>query len=231
MYNYSMLGTFTNTILVIIGSIVGIFIRKGIPEPIKQIIMIGLGIFTCLLGLKMGFEMEKPLVILISLVLGGIIGQLLNIEESIEQIGKTLQKIIRFSESDTFSKGFVTASILFSVGPMTILGCIQDGLLHKPELLITKSIMDGISAIILCSTLGIGVLFSALVVFLFQGSMTLLASQLHFLGEPVFLNDFTGTGGMLVFAIGIRLLGIKDIKVGNFLPALILVVILKFLIP
>ncbi len=224
-----MIGTITNTITVIAGSLIGTGIKTHIPEKLRLTVMIGLGIFTCVLGLKLGLQMEKPLIVLVSLVFGGVIGQLLNIEKLIEQIGARLQKIIRFGKSDSFSQGFVTASILFSIGPMTILGCIQDGLLHKPELLITKSIMDGISAIILTSTLGVGVLFSAIVVFLFQGSMTLLAGQLHFLSEPVFLNDFTGTGGMLVFAIGIRLLGIKDIKVGNFLPALIFVIALKII--
>lgn len=153
----------------------------------------------------------------------------MDIEELIEAIGEKFKKIGKFSESWTFSQGFVPTSILFSAGPMTILGCTQDGLLHKPELLITKSIMDGISAIILTSILGVGVIFSAIVVLLFQGSMTLLPGQLHFIGEPYYLNDFTGIGGMLVFAIGIRLFGVKDIKVGNFLPALILVVILKLL--
>ncbi len=224
-----MVGTITNTISVIVGSLVGTAIKTRIPEKLRQTVMTGLGFFTCILGLKLGLQMEKPLIVLVSIVLGGVIGQLLNIEKLIEQIGAKMQKIIRFLESDRFSQGFVTASILFSIGPMTILGCIQDGLLHRPELLITKSIMDGISAIILTSALGIGVIFSAIVVFLFQGSMTLLAGQLHFLGEPAFLNDFTGTGGMLVFAIGVRLLGIKDIKVGDFLPALIFVIALKMI--
>lgn len=225
-----MLGTITNTILVIIGSTIGLFVKKGIPENIKNIILTGLGIFTCALGLKMGIQMEKPIAIIISLVSGGIIGELIDIEAFIEQIGEKIKKIKTFSESKNFAQGFVTASILFSVGPMTILGCIQDGLSHKPELLITKSIMDGISAIILTSTLGIGVLFSAVVVLLFQGSITILASQLNFLGTPYFLNDFTGIGGILVFAIGIRLLGLKDIKVGNFLPALVIIILFKLFI-
>lgn len=223
-----MIGTITNTLLVILGSITGLLVKKGIPEQINTIIISGLGIFTCIFGLKMGLQMENPLIIIISLVLGGIIGQVLKIEKSIEQFAGTIRKIRMFSESETFSKGFVTASILFSIGPMTILGCIQDGLFHRPELLITKSIMDGISAIILASTLGIGVLFSAVVVLIFQGSMTILAGHLHFLGEPYFLNDFTGIGGMLVFGIGIRLLGIKEIRVGNFLPGLIFLVLFKF---
>lgn len=225
-----MIGTITNTVLVLIGSLIGMLLQKGIPENIKQIIMSGLGIFTCILGIKMGIQMETPIIVIVSLVLGGISGEILKIEESIELIGEKFKKIIRFSESGRFSQGFVTASILFSVGPMTILGCIQDGLLHKPELLITKSIMDGISAIILTSTLGIGVLFSAIVVLLFQGSITILAGQLDFLGEPYYLNDFTGIGGMLVFGIGIRLLGIKDIKVGNFLLGLLFIILLKSLI-
>jgi uncharacterized membrane protein YqgA involved in biofilm formation len=224
-----VIGTITNTVLVIAGSIIGLTIKAGIPVKIKTIIMTGLGIFTCVLGIKMGIQMEKPVFVILSTIIGAIIGELLNIEEAVEQIGENIKKIVRFSEKERFSQGFVTASILFSIGPMTILGCIQDGLLHKPELLITKSIMDGISAVILTSTLGIGVIFSSIVVFLFQGSMTLLAGQLHFFGQPHFLNDFTGIGGILVFAIGIRLLGIKDIKVGNFLPALVLIVLFKLI--
>ena len=224
-----MTGTITNTVLVIAGSIIGLFIKAGIPDKIKTIIMTGLGIFTCILGIKMGIQMDKPILVILSLITGGIIGELLNIEASIERTGEKLRKIVKFGETERFSQGFVTASILFSIGPMTILGCIQDGLLHKPELLITKSIMDGVSAVILTSTLGIGVIFSAIVVLLFQGSITLLAAQLHFLGQPHFLNDFTGIGGILVFAIGIRLLGIKDIKVGNFLPALVLIVLFKLI--
>ncbi len=225
-----MLGTITNTVFVIIGSIIGLFLKKGFPEHIKDIILMGLGIFTCILGLKMGIIMEKPLMVIISLISGGIVGTILNVEHFVEQIGEKFRKIGTFFDTKSFTKGFVTASILFSIGPMTILGCIQDGLLHRPELLITKSIMDGISAIILTSTLGIGVLFSAIVVFLFQGSITLLSSQLRFLGTPYFLNDFTGIGGMLVFAIGIRLLEIKDIKVGNYLPALVIIVLLKLIL-
>lgn len=225
-----MLGTITNTILVILGSITGLFLRKGIPDKINNIILTGLGTFTCILGIKMGIQMEKPIAIVISLVIGGILGELINIELLIEQLGEKFKKIRGFSESKTFAQGFVTASILFSIGPMTVLGCIQDGLLHRPELLITKSIMDGISAVILASALGIGVLFSAIVVLLFQGSITLLAGQLHFLGTPYFLTDFTGIGGILVFAIGLRLLGIKDIKVGNFLPSLLIIVLLKLIV-
>ncbi|MGB9721045.1 MAG: DUF554 domain-containing protein [bacterium] len=224
-----MVGTITNTVLVVVGSIIGLILRKGIPDNIKNVILIGLGIFTCVLGIKMGIQMESPIIVIVSLVIGGVIGEILKIEKSVEQIGERFKKISGFSESRTFAQGFVIASILFSIGPMTVLGCVQDGLLHKPELLITKSIMDGISAIILTSTLGIGVIFSAIVVFLFQGSITLLAGQLNFLAEPHFLNDFTGIGGILILAIGIRLLGIKDIKAGNFLPALILVVIFRLI--
>lgn len=224
-----MIGTIANTTSVIAGSLLGLLLKKGIPENIKKIIMMGLGLFTGLLGMKMGLEFKKPVVVVLSLIIGGALGEIIKIEDFLENLGAKIKKIFAIREDTTFAQGFVTASILFSMGPMTVIGCIQDGLLHKPELLFVKSLMDGVSAAILSSFLGVGVLFSALTVLLFQGSVTLFAQQLKFLSEPYFLNDFTATGGLIVLAIGIRLLGIKEIKAGNFLPALIFVIFFIFI--
>lgn len=223
-----MVGVFANTILVILGSLVGLFLKKGIPENIKKIIMIGLGLFTCILGIKMGLEMKKPLIIVLSLIIGGALGEFLKIEEFLEGIGTKLKRFIKVQNETSFAQGFVFASLLFCIGPMTILGCLQAGLENNPELLFVKSLMDGVAAIILCSTLGIGVLFSAVAVLLYQGALTLIAQQLHFLTNSVYLDDFTSVGGIMIFAIGIKLLGIKQIKVGNFLPALIFVILFIF---
>lgn len=223
-----MIGVFTNTLLVFLGSLVGLLLKRGIPENIKKIVLIGLGLFTCILGIKMGLEMERPLITVLSLVVGGALGETLRIEAFLEEIGTKLKRLVKTQDEASFAQGFVTASLLFCVGPMTILGCLQAGLENNPELLFVKSLMDGVSSIILCSTLGIGVMFSAVAVLIIQGSLTLLAQQLHFLTDAIYLSDFTSVGGIIIFAIGIKLLGIKQIKVGNFLPALIIVLLLVF---
>ncbi|MCK4941517.1 DUF554 domain-containing protein [candidate division WOR-3 bacterium] len=225
-----MIGTVVNIILVIIGSLLGLLLKKGIPDNIKKIILVGLGLFSCVLGTKMGIEMQRPLVVILSLICGGVIGEVLKIEGFLEGLGARLKRFAKAQGETSFTEGFVTASLLFCVGPMTILGSIQAGLQNRPDLLFIKALMDGVSSIILASTLGFGVIFSALTVLIIQGGLTLLAGQFHFLTNPAYLNDFASVGGIMIFAIGIKLLGIKPIKVGNFLPALIIVVLLTYFI-
>jgi uncharacterized membrane protein YqgA involved in biofilm formation len=224
-----MIGTIVNTILVIAGSLLGLLLRKGIPENISRMIMVGLGLFTCVLGVKMGIEMERPLVVVLSLILGGVCGELLHIEEFLEGIGEKLKRLVKNRGEASFAQGFVFASLLFCVGPMTILGSIQAGLQNKPELLFIKSLMDGVSSIILASAMGLGVIFSAVTVLVVQGGLTLLAQQFSFLTDPVYLNDFTSVGGIMIFAIGLKLLDVKIIKVGNLLPSLFVVILLTFI--
>lgn len=221
-----MIGTIVNTVLVIVGSLAGMLLRKGIPDNIKKIIMVGLGLFSCILGGKMGFDMNRPLVVVLSLILGGVIGEVLHVEEFLESIGEKLKQLVKARGESSFAQGFVFASILFCVGPMTILGSIQAGLQNRPELLFVKSLMDGVSSIILASTMGFGVIFSAVTVLVIQGGLTLLARQFIFLTDPVYLNDFTSVGGIMIFAIGLRLMNVKSIKVSNFLPALVIVILL-----
>lgn len=220
-----MIGVIANTVLVIVGGCIGLLFRKGIPENIKRIIMNGLGLFTCVLGIKMGLEMQQTFVVVLSIVAGGAIGQIAKIEENIEALGDRIRVLIRSHEKGLFSEGFVFASLLFCVGPMTILGCIRAGIESDPKLLFIKSIMDGVSSVILASTLGPGVLFSAVTVLVLQGALVLLSQQLIFLTQPLYLGDFTGVGGIIIFGIGIKLLGVKQLKAGNFLPALVLVVL------
>jgi uncharacterized membrane protein YqgA involved in biofilm formation len=224
-----MVGTVVNTALVIVGGLTGILLRKGIPENIKKMIVTALGLFTCILGGKMGFEMQPPLIVVLSVVLGGICGEVLHIEQFLEGIGENLKRLMKTRAETSFTQGFVFASLLFCVGPMTILGSIQAGLQNKPDLLLVKSLMDGASAIVLASGLGLGVIFSAITVLIIQGGLTLLAQQLSFLADPVYLSDFTSVGGIIIFAIGLKLLDIKLIKVANLLPALVLVLILIFI--
>lgn len=224
-----MIGVIVNTVLVIAGGSVGLLFKKGIPDSIKQIIMIGLGLFTCIFGIKMGLEMKQPLIVVLSIVIGGAIGQIMKIESGIEALGDKIRILMRSRETNSFAQGFVFASLLFCVGPMTILGCIQAGVEGDPELLFIKSIMDGVSALILASTLGFGVLLSAVTVLVLQGGLVLLSQQFTFLTQPVYLGDFTSVGGIIIFGIGIRLLGLKQLKAGNLLPALAFVVLFTFL--
>ena len=225
-----MIGTIVNTTLVVVGSLAGFFIlQKGIPDNIKKIIMVGLGLFSCTLGVKMGIEMQRAFAVVLSLILGGVFGEILRIEDFLEGVGEKLRHLVKARGEASFAQGFVFASILFCVGPMTILGSIQAGLQNKPELLLIKSLMDGVSSVILASTMGFGVIFSAITVLIIQGGLTLLARQFMFLTDPIYLNDFTSVGGIMIFAIGLKLLGIKSIKVANFLPALVIVVLLIYL--
>jgi uncharacterized membrane protein YqgA involved in biofilm formation len=224
-----MIGTIVNTILVIVGGMTGMLLRRGIPENIKSIIITALGLFTCILGGKMGFEMQRPLIVVLSMVLGGTCGEVLHIEKFLENLGEKLKRVVRARTETSFAQGFVFASLLFCVGPMTILGSIQAGLQNKPDLLLIKSLMDGVSSIVLASGLGLGVVFSAITVLVIQGGLTLLAQQFSFLADPVYLNDFTSVGGVIIFAIGLKLLDIKLIKVANLLPALVFVVIITFI--
>jgi uncharacterized membrane protein YqgA involved in biofilm formation len=224
-----MIGVIANTILVIAGTLIGLLLKKGIPEKIKKSIMTGLGLFTCILGINFGLEMKNGLVVVLSIVIGGAFGQIIGIEEAIERLGSKLKNLINTKDKGSFTQGFVFASLLFCIGPMTVLGCVQAGLENNPELLFIKSIMDGVSAIILASSFGIGVLLSALTVFFYQGGLVLLAGQMGFLTTSQYLNDFTSVGGIIIFSIGIKLLGLKPIKSGNFLPALVLVILITFL--
>jgi len=153
---------------------------------------------------------------------------LLRIEDGLEKIGDLLKKKVK-SESGTFVLGFVTASLVFCVGPMTIVGSIQDGISGKADTLYAKSMLDGFASIAFASSLGVGVFFSSLTVLIFQGTLTLLGSRLAFLLEPKILNELIATGGLMILGIGFYLLDIKRIKVGNFLPALVFAVVLALI--
>jgi uncharacterized membrane protein YqgA involved in biofilm formation len=219
-----MKGTLVNTATVILGSSVGLLIGARVPERIKTIVMHALGLATLLIGFKMAFKTENILLIIGSLAIGGIIGEILKLEEGLERVGDFIKRKVK-SESGSFVLGFVTSSLVFCLGPMTIVGSIQDGVSGDTSVLYAKSLLDGFASMVFASSLGVGVLFSSLTVLLFQGGLTLLGSRLSFLLRPEVLNELTATGGLIIVGIGIYLLGIKRIKVGSFLPALVVAVI------
>ena len=217
--------TIVNTAAVIIGSLFGIWMGKGLSEKMRKMMFTSIGLVSLAIGMSMTLKPlldenlsypGKPdfLLILLSLLFGGLIGEYFEIENSLENLAK------KVGGGGNFAKGFVTASLLFTIGPMTIIGCLNIGLQGDANLILVKSFMDMISSSILASLYGMGVLFSSVWVLLFQGLLVSFANSLRFLAEPMYLADLTSLGGLLVLAIGIRLLEIKDIKVGNFLPAL-----------
>ncbi|HXF48551.1 MAG TPA: DUF554 domain-containing protein [Verrucomicrobiae bacterium] len=222
-----MKGTLVNTATVLIGAAIGYFAGARLPERIRTILMQGLGLVTLVLGVRMILAAEGSNAVIKvagALLLGGIAGELLKIEQGLEKVGDYLKNKMQ-SESATFVLGFVSASLLFCVGPMTIVGSIEDGVRGDASILYTKSIMDGVAAVALASSLGVGVFFSALTVLIIQGGLTLLGAQLSVLSGSAVINNLTSTGGAMILGISFKLLNIAAVRVGNFLPALVLVVL------
>lgn len=198
------------------------------PERMRQTVMAGIGLFTITLGCRMSLASDAPVIVLCSLIVGGIAGELLDLDGLLKRLGDRLgRRQSDDGESAKFSKGFVTASLVFCAGPLTVIGCILDGVAGDSQPLILKSVLDGFTAIVLSATLGLGVAFSSVTVLIFQGGISLLAmfaaSRLGGISETTpQLVEFGATGGVLIVAIGIVILDLKPIRVANFIPAMIL---------
>jgi len=215
-----MWGTIVNTAAVIGGGILGSFLKGGISERFREIIMQGIGLAVCLIGIQNALKTTDIFIVIISLIIGGTLGEWWKIEDKLDRMGQWAQKKFSKNGDNSFSQGFVTASLVYCVGAMAIVGALESGLKGEYGTLYAKSILDGISAIIFSSTLGIGVAFSAISVFLYQGAITVAASFLQsYLSDPV-ITEMTAVGGLLILAIGLSLLGIKKFKVGNLLPSI-----------
>jgi len=210
-----------NAFAVLAGASFGRWIGKRIPDSYRSILFQVIALISILMGVKMGLESNDFLVVLCSLVLGGVIGQWVGIER---MLGKLANRVEKSEGQTTFVRGFITATVLFVAGPMTILGCFQAGISGDNTLIFLKSFMDFISSIILASLYGSGVLLAAASVFVIQGTLVTFSGALNFLADPRFLNDFTGVGGVIMMAIGIRMMEIRDIQVGNLVPAMGVVV-------
>ena len=219
-----MIGTLLNIAAILIGGVIGLVFGARIPDNLKETVIAGMGLFTAAMGIQMFLKTENPLIVLGSLLIGTLLGEWWRIEDGLQNLGKYLEQ--RFSKADDdgsnkFVRGFLTASLLFCVGPMTILGSIQDGLTGDYNLLAVKSVLDGFASLAFASTLGVGVLFSTIVIFVFQGGISLLATQLNAIVTPSMMNELTATGGVILLGLAISsLLEIKKIRVGNMLPAL-----------
>lgn len=221
-----MTGTIINFAAILIGGVIGLIFGSRIPERFKGTVIAGMGLFTAAMGLQMFLKSENQLVVLGALIIGALTGEWWKLEDRLQALGQTLEQ--RFSkDSETgagskFVRGFMVSSLLFCIGPMAILGSIQDGLTGNYQLLAVKSTLDGFAAIAFSSTLGVGVLFSSIIVFVYQGGISLLAGQLNSIVTDPMMNELTATGGVLLMGVGIsNLLELKKIRVGNFLPALV----------
>ena len=216
-----MLGTIVNSIAIIFGALLGIIIKKGMKEKYKTTVMDGIGLSVVIIGIMGGIESNNIILIIASIVVGSIVGEILDIDSKLENLGNNMEK--RFGKGDSnFSKGFVTASLVYCIGAMAIVGALESGLTGNHETLFAKSILDGITAIIFSSTFGIGVAFAAIPVFIYQGIITLLANSAKDLLTTNVINEMSAVGGILILAIGINILGIKKIKVANMLPSIII---------
>lgn len=234
------LGTIVNVIAIIIGGAFGIILKKGIPERFKTTIMQSIGLAVIIVGISGALQgiftvtnqgnLDRKYIteMILYLVIGSMIGETLKIEEGLDKMGLWFQN--RFTGTGSgFAKGFVTASLIYCVGAMAIVGSLEDGLYGKVDVLFAKSMLDGISAIVFSATLGIGVIFSALPVLAYQGSITALAGIIKPLLSDVVVSQMSLVGSVLILAIGFNMLEIKKFKVGNMLPAIFIPLIYSVL--
>jgi len=225
-----MVGTLINVGTVLAGTAIGTAIGPRLPERVQQRVLAGLGMITLALGVDLALAWggedtsnSTPLYVLAGILIGGILGEVMGIERRLERLGDRLQlRLSRADDDSTVSEGFVTASLLFCVGSLTVVGSIQDGLTGDYELLATKAVLDGFAAVALAATLGWGVGLSAVTVLVIQGAITLGAGLFEDLLVGEALAVLTSAGGVTIIGIGLKLLDIKDVKVGNFLPALVI---------
>lgn len=213
-----MVGTIVNAIAIIIGGAIGSQLRHGIPERMKETLMQGMSLAVVVIGISMGLQTKDFLVVIVALVLGGVLGEALRIENGLTSLGHSLEA--RVKTEGGIARGFIAASLVYCVGAMAIMGALQDGLTGDHSTLFAKAMIDGISAVILASTLGIGVAFSSLPVFAWQG---LIAATAHwvapFLSAAV-VTEMTAVGGLLLMAVGTNLLNMTKIRVGNLTPSI-----------
>jgi len=219
-----MLGTIVNGLAIIAGSLLGLLFSKGIPDNYKEIILSAVGLSVVLIGIKSALVSDSLMVIIFSLVIGSLIGEAMRIEKRLGDLGDFLESRVaaKSSDSSSFSRGFVTASLVFCVGSMAIVGSLESGLTGNHQTLFAKSVLDGVTSVIFASTMGLGVMFSSVAVFLYQGLITLTAVFMKNFLVAETIEQMTSVGGMLIVAIGFNMLKITAIRVGNLIPAIFL---------
>jgi len=235
-----MIGTLVNVGAVVIGSLLGNLMGARIPERVRGTVVTGFGLFTLGYGLQMFIKTENALVVVGAILIGSLLGEWWQIENGLARLGRWLEirlgvqndepLELQNGQKSRFVRGFLTASLLFCIGPMAILGSIQDGLTGDSSTLIIKAVLDGFASLAFASTLGVGVLFSSLIILVYQGAISLLAVQVQSFFTPIMMSEMSATGGVILMAVAINsLLEIKQIRAGNFLPALIIAPILAMI--
>ena len=216
-------GTLLNVLLLILGGTIGIFTKKIISLHLQKKIFIVLGLFTIIIGVSMCFNFQNYVIVIISLILCSKFGNYFNLDLVIKNLTKNLKEKLKIN-SNNFTEGILTSFLLFCVGSMTIVGSIEEGLGKPPTILYTKSVMDGVSSVLLSSIFGVGVIFSVFPMIIFQGSITLLTFYFRDFIPNQLINDIESVGGILIIVMGLNILGFKRVNAINLLPSLIFVV-------
>ena len=211
-------GSLFNVFCIVAGGLCGLLLGGRLPERVRRIVFAGLGLCVLIIGIQMGLQTKNPLVLVFSVLLGAIVGELLRLEERLTAFADKLKAKVG-SGNDTFTEGFVSTSVLFCIGSMAILGSFEEGLRGDTTILFTKAILDGFAAMAFAATYGLGVLFSAMPVFAYQGTLTEFATIIQPIMSNAMMTELTATGGALIIGIGINLLDIKNIPLTNMLPA------------
>ncbi|MGI2328441.1 DUF554 domain-containing protein [Planococcus sp. YIM B11945] len=222
-----LLGTLINAVLIVVGTLIGRALRN-IPEKMRETVMYIIGLAVVVLGLQMGFESGNFIIVIISLVLGAVIGEWMDLDKMLNDFGHWIELKLAVKESKgSIAQGFITATLMYVIGAMGIIGALESGLSNEHGVLISKGIIDGFVSIILASTLGIGVLLSAVPVFVYEGMIALFATQISLLipeaALDLFIKEMTATGGVMIAAIGLNMMGITKIRVANLLPGVLVV--------
>jgi uncharacterized membrane protein YqgA involved in biofilm formation len=226
-----MLGVLVNTGTVILGSLVGLIFKRGIPKKLTDAVMLGIGLCTLAIGISGTLKGENALILIGAIVIGAIIGTAIDLDKRLNTLGEWLGR--RFKKSDggvSVAEGFVTASLLFCIGSMTIVGSLQSGLTGDNQTIFTKSLLDLVSSAILSVSLGIGVIFAAVFVFIFQGGLVLLAGYLAPVLTASAVNEITCAGSLIIIALGLNLIGVTKIKVANYLPAIFIAPLIVWIV-
>ena len=224
-----MLGIIVNSITVIVGCLVGLIVKGRLTEKISTTIMNGLALCTLYIGISGALNGGDTLIMIISVAIGALIGEIIDIDKWLNKLGYYLESKFKNKKESNISiaEGFITSSLLFCVGAMAIVGSLESGLRGNHDTLFTKSILDGISSIIFTSSLGIGVIFSAVTVFVYQGSITLGAGLLSGVLSTSVITNMSAVGGLLIIGLGLNMLGVTKIKIANLLPAIFLPIIFQ----
>ncbi len=224
-----LLGTAVDALSIIIGGMIGFLLKSGIQKRYDDIIVNGIGLCVILIGVQGALKVTNMLLIIISVVIGGIIGEFIDIECYLKKLGDGIENKLK-GRGGKISEGFITSSLLFCVGAMAIVGSLESGLTGNNKMLFTKSVLDGVSAIVLTSSLGAGVLISSVSVFVYQGLITVAASFIKTVMTKAVINDMTAIGSLLIIGLGFNMLGIAKMKIANLLPGIFIPVVYQIII-